>query len=96
MKVLAMLTLKPDARLDAVRADLANEIRGSWSLFASGVVREAYATELPSRVVFIIEADSVADAERSLSSLPLIAAGMFEVKTMELRPFVNWSLLFAS
>ena len=94
MKVLAILTLKPEARLEIVRAELANEIRGSWRLFASGVLREAYATEVPSRVVFVIETDDLAAAERHLAPLPLIAAGMFQVELMELRPFVNWSMLF--
>jgi hypothetical protein len=63
MKVLAILTLKPEVKLDAVSAELANEIRGSWALYASGVLREAYATEVPSRVVFVIEAGNARDAE---------------------------------
>jgi hypothetical protein len=95
MKVLAILTLKPEASLESVRAERAKEIRGSWGLFASGVLREAYATEIPSRVVFVIEAHDLAAAERQLAPLPLIAAGMFNVELMELRPFVNWSMLFA-
>ncbi len=95
MKVLAILTLKPEATLETVRAELANEIRGSWKLFASGVLREAYATDVPSRVVFVIEADDFVAAERHLAPLPLIAAGLFLVEFMELRPFVNWSMLFA-
>ncbi len=74
MKVLAILTRRPEASLESVRAELANEIRGSWGLFASGVLREAYATEVPSRVVFVIEADDLAAAERHLAALPLIAA----------------------
>ena len=94
MKVLAILTLKPDAKLESVRSELANEIRGSWALYSSGILREAYATELPTRVVFVIEADSAAAAKGHLASLPLIAAGMFDVEFVELRPFVNWSTLF--
>jgi hypothetical protein len=95
MKVLAIFTLTPKARLDTAPAELAYEIRGSCWLFASGVLREAYATEIPSRVVFVIEADNAAAAEGHLASLPLIAAGTFEVEFMELRPFVNWSMRFA-
>ena len=95
LKVLAILSLKAKASFESVRAELANEIRCSWSLFATGVLREAYATEIPSRVVFVIEADDMAAAERQLVPLPLIAAGLFDVEFMELRPFVNWSMLFA-
>lgn len=94
MRVLAILTLKPEAKLETVRAELANEIRGSWALYASGVLREAYATQAPTRVVFILEADDAAAAERHLAPLPLVAAGMFQLEFVELRPFVNWSTLF--
>jgi hypothetical protein len=72
MKVLAIMTLKPEASLESVRAELANEIRGAWSLFSSGVLRETYATEIPSRVVFVIETDNRAAAEHHLARLPLI------------------------
>jgi hypothetical protein len=95
MKVLAMLTLMPQAHLATVRAELANELKGSWALYASGVLREVYATENPTRVVFVMEADDAAAAKRQLAALPLVAAGMFEVQCLELRPFVNWSMLFA-
>jgi len=88
------LTLRPDARLDAVRSELADEIRGSWELYSSGILREAYATEVPTRVVFVIEADDAAAAARHLAPLPLVAAGMFRMDFVELRPFVNWSTLF--
>jgi hypothetical protein len=95
MKVLAMLTLMPEAQLGTVRAELADELRGSWALYASGVLREAYATEDPKRVVFVMEADDAAAAKRQLAPLPLVAAGMFKLECLELRPFVNWSMLFA-
>jgi hypothetical protein len=95
MKVLATLTLVPDAKLETVRAELANELRGSWALYASGVLREVYATEDPKRVVFVVEAEDSAAARRLLATLPLVAAGMFHIETLELRPFVNWAMLFA-
>ncbi len=49
MKVLAMLTLKPEAKLEKARAELANELKASWALYASGALREVYATEDPKR-----------------------------------------------
>jgi hypothetical protein len=95
MKVLAVLTLMPEAQVGTVRAELANELRGSWALYSADVLREAYATEDPKRVVFVIEAEDSAAAKRQLAQLPLVAAGMFNVECLELRPFVNWSMLFA-
>jgi uncharacterized protein YciI len=49
----------------------------------------------PKRVVFVIEAEDSAAAKRQLAQLPLVAAGMFNVECLELRPFVNWSMLVA-
>ena len=95
MKVLAVLTLAPDAPLERIRAELADELRGSWTLYATGVLRESYATEDPRRVVFVLEAADAAAARRELAPLPLVAAGMFNIECMELRPFVNWSRLFS-
>jgi len=90
-----MLTLLPEAKREQVRAELADELKGSWSLYASGVLRECYATEDPGCVIFVMEADDAAGAKKVLASLPMVAAGMFRLECVELRPFVNWSTLFA-
>jgi hypothetical protein len=75
--------------MEAVRGQLAEELKGSWALFASGVLREAYATAAPTRVIFILEADDVQRAEEHLRNLPLVAAGLSRIELIELRPFVN-------
>jgi hypothetical protein len=95
MKILAIVDVSPSANMDALRGELANELRGSWALYASGTLREAYATSTATRVVFVFEADDVAHAERDLRQLPLIAGGLLSFELIELRPFQNWSLLFA-
>ncbi len=95
MKILAIIDMVPGARMESVRAELANELNGSWALFASDVLREAYATSTPTRVVFVLEAADAARATEHLRTLPLVAAGLFRVELVELRPFANWSLLFA-
>jgi hypothetical protein len=95
MKVLAMIDVAASARMDDIRPKLADELRGSWALFSSGVLREAYATSVPTRVVFVLETEDVAHAEAHLRTLPLIANGSLGVQLVELRPFANWELLFA-
>jgi len=55
MKILAILDVSPGAPLEIIRATLANELKGSWALFALGVLREAYATATLTRVVFVLE-----------------------------------------
>ena len=95
MKLLVIIDVAPGTRIEDIRAHLADELKGSWALFASGILREAYATATPTRVVFVLEADDLARAEEQLRRLPLIAAGAFRVEFIELRPFVNWAALFA-
>ena len=95
MKVLAIIDVAPGTSMDTLRAELANELRGSWKLFETGVLREAYATGTPTRVVFVLEAADTKAAQSHLDALPLIRAGSLHVDLVELRPFVNWSMLFA-
>jgi muconolactone delta-isomerase len=95
MKVLAMLTLKPETTFEKARHELAEELKASWALYASGALREVYATEDPKRVVFVLEADDAEGAKRILARLPLVSAAIFDLEFVELRPFVNWSMLFA-
>lgn len=96
MKVLAVVEVAPGARMEDVRARLAAELRESWALFASGVLREAYATASPGCVVFMLEAEDAGHAEMQLRKLPLVAEGLLRLELTELRPFTNWSLLFAA
>jgi hypothetical protein len=95
MKFVAIIEVVPSAPLEKLRAELSNEIKESWRLFAAGALREAYATESPTRVVFILEAADAASAATDLGNLPLIRAGLLTYELIELRPFANWSLLFA-
>ena len=58
MKLLAIIDVAATAQLSSVRAELASELKASWALFAAGVLREAYATPTPTRVVFVLEAQA--------------------------------------
>ncbi len=96
MKILAVIQVADGADGAKLRGGLVDELRGSWQLFSSGVLREAHATEDPMRVVFVLEAPTRQDAMRALEQLPFVATGLVRVELTELRPFVNWSLLFKS
>ena len=96
MRVLAIIEVAPNSSIDVIRAELENELREAWRLYSSGVLREAYATDAPTRVVFALEAQDMTRAEQSLRGLPLIASGLMRVSLVELRPFTNWSALFAT
>ena len=94
MKILALIDVAPDADLQKLRAGLTDEVRGSWELYTTGILREAYATATPTRVVFVLEAASFDDARGQLARMPLVIAGLMHIELIELRPFANWSLLF--
>jgi hypothetical protein len=96
MKVLAIIDVAPNASIDVIRAELKKELRGAWRLYGSGMLREAYATDVPTRVVFVLEAQDITHAEEGLRSLPLVACGLMRASLVELRPFTNWSALFAT
>lgn len=95
MKVMAIIDLVPGADLAKVRALLSDELRASWRLYASDVLREAYATASPSRVVFVLEAASADDARARLEEMPLVRAKLLSIEIVELRPFANWAMLFS-
>jgi hypothetical protein len=95
MKILALIEVATGTPIEAIRAEITNELKESWDLFASGVLREAYATAAPGRVVFVLEADDIAHAQEYLHRLPLVAAGLLHHELIELHPFVNWAMLFA-
>ncbi len=93
MKILAIVEVAEGADISRIRADLHSELNASWALFAADALREAYLTQAPTRVVFVLEATDRVAAGAALDSLPLVAEGQFKVELIELRPFVNWSLM---
>lgn len=95
MKCLAIIDVADKAPIDAIRAGLRDELRHSWTLFVEGTLREACATDKPTQIVFVLEANSVEEAASHLGRLPMIEAGIITFRVIELRPFANWSLLFA-
>jgi len=94
MKILALITVAAGAGMDSIRNGLVDELKASWELYRSDVLREAYATQSPGRIAFVLEAQDAAHAAQILGRLPLVAAGCFTIDITELRPFGNWSLLF--
>ncbi len=95
MKVLAVISVAPHAQPERIGAALRAELEASWGLLRAGVLREAYATDSPSRVVFILEATDVQEAAEILGRLPLVDQAQFRIELTPLLPFVNWERLFA-
>jgi hypothetical protein len=95
VKILAVIDVVPGTDMAALRAGLPSELKETWDLFSAGVLREAYATATPTRVVFVLETQSQDEAAAHLRKFPLVASGALRFELVELHPFVNWSMLFA-
>ncbi len=93
MKILAVVSLKKGVALEQVRPELQAELEGCWRLYVNAVLREAYLTESPTTVVFVLETPDLAEAAVELQKLPLVAKGLFDLQLHELRPFANWAML---
>jgi len=93
MKILALVSLKKGVPLAQVKPELQAEVQGSWHLYVSGVLREAYLTESATTVVFVMEGPDLQAAAEELGKLPLVAKGLFDVQLHEMRPFANWAML---
>jgi hypothetical protein len=92
---IAIIDVVPGAPLEKLRAALPNELRDSWKLFATGTIQEAWAAESSTRVVFVLESADAVHAATEVAGLPLVQAGLLAYQLIDLRPFSNWSLLFA-
>jgi hypothetical protein len=90
--------MRPRDRVD-VRADVARhadaELRALWQLYRDGVVREMYSPAGPGAIL-VLEAESLREAERVVSQLPLIEGGVMALEVTELRPFAGIEMLFSA
>ncbi|MEL7173228.1 MAG: hypothetical protein AAFN05_09745 [Pseudomonadota bacterium] len=94
MKILCLWHVKPDADLSKVADLLVDEERFAWQMFASGELREHYESDMPTPAISIVEMESIAAAEARFAELPINKAGLLEPRYFELRPFMNWEVLF--
>jgi hypothetical protein len=77
--------------MESIREELGSELKGSWRLFEAGILREAYATASPTRVVFVLRTRGGRRecALAHLHKLRMVAAGLMHVELVELLPFVT-------
>ena len=94
MRIVAILTPKAHAtQADFQKYSLAEEQR-VWELYAQHVIREMYFQPDPVRVALVMEADSP-DAVRAIAAgFPMVKAGLFDVDTMQLGPWLPFAVLF--
>ena len=96
MKFLCLDLPQPGASLEKYQPYLVDEVRHTWQLYKSGVIRDIYLRQDRPGVAIIAEADSLDSTKDLLAEVPLAKAGLIGWDVIPLGPFVNWELLFAA
>lgn len=96
MKILAIDKHLPEATAEKIKMLLKNEVVHSWELQKQDVIREIYFRTDKAGVVLILECTNIDDAQKILSELPLVKAGLIEFECMSLGCFKPFELLFTN
>jgi hypothetical protein len=73
-------------------AILKEEAKVALKLFEKGLIREIYFDE-ENCAVLILECQSKAEVEETISQLPLVIVGMIKFEIKELKPYTGFSRL---
>lgn len=95
MKLLCLDVPQAGATLDQYAPYLHDEVRHTWELYKSGLVRDIYFRQDRPGVAIMAEADSVEAARAALMQVPLAKVGLIGWEVIPLGPMLNWELLFA-
>ncbi|MGA3092439.1 MAG: hypothetical protein ABSD75_27870 [Terriglobales bacterium] len=96
MKILCLDRPLPGATLEKVLPHLQDEVRHVWQAYKNGIVREIYTRQDRLGVAIIFECASIVEAKDTFADLPLVRAGLIEIDTIPLGPFLPWEMLFES
>ena len=94
MRILALEIEQPGATADAFAPLLEAEARAAWGLVQEDVIRELYFRADQQTAVLLLECADVQEAERRLSELPLVAAGLIAFELIPLKPYSGFARLF--
>jgi muconolactone delta-isomerase len=94
MKILALEKELPGATAEAFQPLLKTEARRIWELQQSGELREIYFNSDQHTAVLVLECSGVEEAQRLLSTLPLVVAGLIAFEIIPLAPYDGLARLF--
>jgi muconolactone delta-isomerase len=94
MKILAMEKETPGVKPEQFVKHLKHEARRVWELYQDGLIRETYFRQDHSEAIFIMECESVDEANEVLASMPLVKAGLITFDVIPLIPYPGFSRLF--
>jgi hypothetical protein len=94
MKILAIEHETTGAAAEDFAPLLEDEARQVWNLYQAGVIREIYFQQERNDAVLVLEYANLAEAEETLSGLPLVAAGLIWFELIGLRAYPGFERLF--
>jgi muconolactone delta-isomerase len=96
MKLLALEHEVDGINPDAYQPHLKAEAHRVWELQQSGILREIYFRQDQSTAVLVLECESVAEAQKVLGSLPLVAAELITFEVIPLKAYPGFERLFGA
>jgi hypothetical protein len=94
MKILAMEIEADNVQPEQYALHLKAEASRVWELYQSDVIRELYFRADRSQAVLILECENINEAQETLSSLPLVQAGLIRFSVIPLIPYPGFARLF--
>jgi muconolactone delta-isomerase len=94
MKFLAIEREISGVRDDQYLPHLRAEAERTWELYQSGVVRELYFRADEEAAVLVMECSDRTEAERVLTTLPLVREGLIRFEVILLVPYPGFQRLF--
>ena len=94
MKILAIEIESDGVTPEQFQPHLRAEARSVWDLYQSGMIGELYFRADRSTAVLILECAEIAEAEQTLSTLPLVKAGLIRFEMIPLVPYPGFARLF--
>lgn len=93
MQVIVILRVRSDATEEQQEKQRKAEAQAVWKLVASGVLRSIHFHDGPGALL-ALETGSKAEAEKIVSALPMVNAGVVTYEILHLKPFVGFEDLF--
>jgi muconolactone delta-isomerase len=95
MKILALEHELSGETADQFQKTAQDEARKVWELQQAGILRELYFRAGKTEAVFILECESVSEAQGILADLPFVHAGLITFELIPLKAYSGFERLFA-
>jgi hypothetical protein len=92
MKVFAIATAQPTLTPDKLQQHMPNEVPATLKLYLEGKVEQFWFRE-KAGPIFLMNVESVAEAEATLAALPLVADGLMAYEFLPVGPLAPLRLL---